>query len=50
MSRNIVDNFKLLREFMRFDSEDQYYFLQILQRKKDGPGPNATVSGKNNKS
>lgn len=49
MSRSIVDNFKLLREFMQFDSEDQFYFLQILQRKKDGPGPNGTVSGTNNK-
>ena len=49
MSKGVVDNFKLIREFMEFDSEDQFYFLQILQRKKDGPGTNGTVSGTNNK-
>ena len=34
-----VDNFELIRRFMRFESTDQFYFMQILQRKKDGPGP-----------
>ena len=45
----MVDNFALIRDFMKFDDPDQFYFLQILQRKKDGPGLNGTVSGTNNK-
>lgn len=44
-----VDNFELIRGFMRFESTDQFYFLQILQRKKDGPGPNGIAYGSNNK-
>lgn len=44
-----VDNFGLIRGFMRFESADQFYFLQILQRKKDGPGPNGIAYGSNNK-
>ena len=45
----VVDNFKLIRGFMHFESTDQFYFMQILQRKKDGPGPNGIVCGTNNK-
>lgn len=30
---NAVDNFELIRRFMRFESTDQFYFMQILQRK-----------------
>ena len=44
-----VDNFELIRRFMHFESTDQFYFMQILQRKKDGPGPNGIVCGTNNK-
>ena len=44
-----VDNFKLIRRFMNFESTDQFYFMQIIQRKKDGPGPNGIVCGTNNK-
>ena len=29
-----VDNFELIRRFMRFESTDQFYFMQILQRKR----------------
>ena len=32
---NAVDNFKLIRRFMRFESTDQFYFMQILQRKSE---------------
>ena len=47
----MVDNFKLIRDYLKFESEDDFYFLQILQRKKDGPGPNGIkVTGTNNKS
>ena len=31
-----VGNFELIRRFMRFESTDQFYFMQILQRKKGG--------------
>ena len=47
----MVDNFKLIRDYLKFESEDDFYFLQILQRKKDGPGLNGIkVTGTNNKS
>lgn len=47
----MVDNFKLIRDYLKFESEDDFYFLQILQRKKDGPGHNGVkVTGTNNKS
>ena len=47
----MVDNFKLIRDYLKFESEDDFYFLQILQRKKDGPGPNGIkITGTNNKS
>ena len=32
-----IDNFKAIREQLQFDSKDDYYFLEILQRKKDFP-------------
>jgi hypothetical protein len=44
------DNFKLIRDYITFDSKDDFYFLQILQRKKDGPGPDGVqIKGTNNK-
>jgi hypothetical protein len=30
-----VDNFKAVRDLLKFDSDDDYYFIEILQRKKD---------------
>lgn len=44
-----INNFEMIRGFMHFESTDQFYFLQILQRKKDGPGPNGIALGSNNK-
>ena len=32
-----INNFALIAEALRFDSDDDFYFLQILQRKKDNP-------------
>lgn len=32
----IIDNFDKIRELLKFDSKDDFYFLQIIQRKKDG--------------
>lgn len=33
----MVDNFKLIRDFITFDTEDDFYFLQIIQRAKENP-------------
>ena len=46
----MIDNFALIRNFMKFEDPDQFYFLQIIQRKKDGLGPNGPVFGTNNTS
>lgn len=32
----IVDNFNLIRQFLKFEDKDDFYFLQIIERKKDG--------------
>ena len=32
----IVDNFKLIKTLLKFDDKDDFYFCQIIQRKKDG--------------
>ena len=31
-----INNFDLIAEHLHFDNEDDFYFLQIIQRKKDG--------------
>ena len=33
----MVDNFKLISDFITFDSEDDFYFMQIMQRAKENP-------------
>lgn len=33
----IVDNFDAVKKIMQFDSQDDFYHLQIMQRRKDGP-------------
>jgi hypothetical protein len=33
----MVNNSEIIRELMKFDSENEFYFLQILSRKKDNP-------------
>lgn len=32
----LVDNFDIIRGLLKFDDKDDFYFLQIIQRKKDG--------------
>lgn len=32
-----IDNFKQIKDLLAFDSEDDFYFLQILKRKKENP-------------
>lgn len=33
----MIDNINIITPLLKFDSEDDFYFLQILQRKKDNP-------------
>ena len=33
----MIDNMELIRPFLIFDTNDDYYYLQILQRRKDNP-------------
>lgn len=40
----IVDNFDMIENILEFNSQDEFYFLQIIQRKKDG---NITQIGNN---
>jgi len=40
----MVDNFDIIRSLMKFEDEDDFYFLQIIQRKKEHP-----ELGKNNR-
>lgn len=41
----MVDNFDIVKNLLKFDSEDDFYHLQILKRKKDNPelGSNSYV-------
>lgn len=43
----MINNFDQIRELLTFNSEDEFYFVQILQRKKDNPG---NINGSNNSS
>lgn len=40
----IVDNFDMIENILEFNNQDEFYFLQIIQRKKDG---NVTQIGNN---
>lgn len=35
--KQCIDNFNLIKPFLKFDSEDDFYYLQILRRRKDNP-------------
>lgn len=43
----MVDNFEQIKKLLTFNSEDEFYFVQILQRKKDNP---ENINGSNNSS
>ena len=43
----MIDNFDLIKTMLKFESEDDFYFAQIIQRKKDNPNG---VNGSNNSS
>lgn len=44
-NNSVIDNFDLVIPFLKFESEDDFYYLQILQRKKENPqlGSNSRV-------
>lgn len=42
----MIDNFEKIEVQLAFPSEDSFYFVQVIQRKKDNPG----VKGANNSS
>ena len=41
----MIDNFDIILPLLSFNSDDEFYFVQIIQRKKDNP----STSGRNNK-
>lgn len=45
----MVNNFEIIKPLLSWDSEDDYYFVQILMRKKDF-NANLKVNGTNNNS
>lgn len=45
----MVNNFEIIKPLLKWDNEDQFYFLQVLQRKKDA-APGMKVNGTNNNS
>ena len=40
----MTNNFDLIRPLLKFTSEDDFYFIQILKRRKDNPGFNTDVA------
>ena len=42
----VVDNFDLIKTFLSFDSDDDFYFLQIIQRRKDAGNEEMTKGRK----
>ncbi len=40
----MTDNFDLIRSLLKFTSSDDFYFVQILKRRKDNPGLNTDVA------
>lgn len=43
----MIDNFDLIKPMLKFEDVDDFYFVQILQRKKDNPNG---INGSNNSS
>jgi hypothetical protein len=41
----MVDNFEQIKKLLKFTSDDDFYFVQVIQRKKDNPD---IVKGSNN--
>jgi hypothetical protein len=45
----MIDNFELIKPLLKFDDEDDFYFLQIIQRKKDHPKGHVHGTGNNHR-
>jgi len=45
----MTNNFDIIKPLLKWDNNDQFYFLQVLQRKKDA-APGLKVNGTNNNS
>lgn len=45
----MVDNFELIKSVLEFRSDDDFYFAQIIKRKKDFPGGSVTGVNNNNR-
>lgn len=45
----MVNNFEIIKPLLKWNSNDDYYFLQVIQRKKDA-APGIKVNGTNNNS
>ena len=43
-----IDNFNLIKPLLSFNNDDEFYFVQVIQRKKDNP--NGHYLGSNNSS
>lgn len=47
----MIDNFEQIKGLLKFDTEEDFYFLQVIQRKKDHKTPSEfTKVGSNNSS
>lgn len=46
----MIDNFNIIQNLLEFRSKDDFYFLQILQRKKDFKKEGKKINGTNNNS
>lgn len=43
----MINNLELIKPLLKFESEDDFYYLQILKRKKDQT-PEENALGRNN--
>lgn len=46
----MINNFELIKPLLSFESEDEFYFVQILQRKKENKDSDIRYLGSNNSS
>lgn len=44
----MVDNFELIRKLLKFDTPNDFYFMQVIQRKKDHKEENKRLGRNNN--
>ena len=42
-AQQVVDNFNLIANLLKFSSTDEYYYVQLMQRFKDNPNGNKNV-------